>query len=112
MNLTYFRPKMRGNVENKNNNPVNIRFVDKTWDTRNLSENITCHFNISQVATLVSMIPNLWCSLEVAAAELRVCLVIKGDVWWNALFFRRLLSLDVTFAQEYICDCGYRKWDK
>jgi len=24
MNLTYFRPKMRGNVENKNNNPVNI----------------------------------------------------------------------------------------
>jgi len=30
MNLTYFRPKMRGNVENKNNNPVNIRCVDKT----------------------------------------------------------------------------------
>jgi len=41
MNLTYFRPKMRGNVENKNNNPVNIRFVDKTSDIRNLSENIT-----------------------------------------------------------------------
>ena len=30
MNLTYFRPKMRGNAENKNNNPVNIRCVDKT----------------------------------------------------------------------------------
>jgi len=30
MNLIYFRPKMRGKVENKNNNPVNIRFVDKT----------------------------------------------------------------------------------
>jgi len=29
MNLTYFRLKMRGNVE-KNNNPVNIRFVAKT----------------------------------------------------------------------------------
>jgi len=29
MNLTYFRPKMRGNAENKNN-PVNIRCVDKT----------------------------------------------------------------------------------
>jgi len=26
MNLPYFRSKMRGNVENKNNNPVNIRF--------------------------------------------------------------------------------------
>jgi len=31
---------MRGNVENKNN-LVNIRFVDKTSDIRNLSENIT-----------------------------------------------------------------------
>jgi len=39
MNLTYFRPKMRGNVEN--NSPVNIKIVDKTSDIRNLSENIT-----------------------------------------------------------------------
>jgi len=31
---------MRGNVENKNNT-VNIRFVDKTTDIRNLSENVT-----------------------------------------------------------------------
>jgi len=35
MNLTYFRPTMRGNVENKNNNPVNIRFVVKSSDIRN-----------------------------------------------------------------------------
>ena len=41
MNLTYFRPKMRGNVENKNNKIVKIRFVAKTSDIRNLSENIT-----------------------------------------------------------------------
>ena len=40
MNLTYFRPKMREHVENKNNNPVSIRFVDKTSDIRNVSENI------------------------------------------------------------------------
>ena len=40
MNLTYFRPKMRGNVENKSNNSVSIRFVDKTSDIRNVSENI------------------------------------------------------------------------
>ena len=39
MNLAYFHPKMRGNVEK--NNPVNIRFVAKTSDIRNLSENIT-----------------------------------------------------------------------
>ena len=32
---------MRGNVENKNNNPINIRFVGKTSDIINLSENIT-----------------------------------------------------------------------
>jgi len=37
MNLTSFRPKMRGNVEI--NNPAN--FVAKTSDIRNLSENIT-----------------------------------------------------------------------
>jgi len=41
MNLAYFRPDMRGNVENRNNNPVNIRFVAKTSDIGNLSENIT-----------------------------------------------------------------------
>jgi len=42
MNLTYFRSKMRANVENKNNNPVNVRFVVKTSNIRNLSENIIC----------------------------------------------------------------------
>jgi len=39
MNLANFLPKMRGNV--KKNNPANIRFVAKTSDIRNLSENIT-----------------------------------------------------------------------
>jgi len=34
--------QMRRNVENKNNNLVNIRFVPKTSDIRNLSESITC----------------------------------------------------------------------
>jgi len=38
MNLTYIRPKMRGNV--KKNTPVNITFFAKTSDIRNLSENI------------------------------------------------------------------------
>ena len=42
MNLTYFVTKMRGNVENKNKNPVSIRFVVKTLDIINLFENITC----------------------------------------------------------------------
>jgi len=30
MALNYFRLKMRGNVENKNNNQVNIRSIGKT----------------------------------------------------------------------------------
>jgi len=38
MNLAYFLLKMRGNVKKK---PANIRFVAKTSDIRNLSENIT-----------------------------------------------------------------------
>jgi len=41
MNLTYFRPKMRGNVEKKKKNPINVIFVAKISDIRNLSENIT-----------------------------------------------------------------------
>jgi len=34
MNLANFRPKMRGNVENKNNNPVNISSGVTDWGTR------------------------------------------------------------------------------
>jgi len=48
MSLTYFRPKMRGNVENKTNNPVNTRLVAKTPDIRNLSENITSDIMLVQ----------------------------------------------------------------
>ena len=41
---------------------------------------------MSEVATLVSMIPNFWCCLEVAATELHLCFVIKGNVWWKRTF--------------------------
>jgi len=43
---------------------------------------------MSEVATLtlVSMIPNFWCSLQVAAAELHLCFVIKGNMWWKRTF--------------------------
>jgi len=40
MNLTYFQPRERRNVEN-NNCPLNIRFVAKTSDIRKFSQNIT-----------------------------------------------------------------------
>ena len=39
-------------MENKNNSPVNIRFVSKTSDIRNLSENIGSDVKTSEVATL------------------------------------------------------------
>ena len=42
--------------------------------------------NIGEVATLVSTIPNFWCSLEVAAAELHLCFVIKCNLWWKHTF--------------------------
>ena len=32
------------------------------------------------------MTPNFWCSLEVAAAELNLCFVIKGNPWWKRTF--------------------------
>jgi len=68
---------MKGNVENKNNNPVNIRFVAKTSGIRNLSENMT-----SDVMLKYQKWQHWYqgWSLEVAAAELHLCFVIKGDV--------------------------------
>jgi len=47
---------------------------------------IWCDFKISEVETLESTIPNFWCSLEVAATELHLCFVIKGNVWWKRTF--------------------------
>jgi len=32
------------------------------------------------------MISNFWCSLGAAAAELHLCFVIKGNVWWKCTF--------------------------
>jgi len=40
MNRTYFYPKIRGNLVNKKNSAVNLRFVVKTSDIINVSENI------------------------------------------------------------------------
>ena len=39
---------------------------------------------MANLATLVSMIPNFWASL--AAADLHLCFVIKGNVWWKRIF--------------------------
>jgi len=50
MNLTYFRPKMRGNVKKKQQ-PSQHQICRQ--NIRNLSENITSDVKISEVATLV-----------------------------------------------------------
>ena len=51
MYLTYFQPRKRRNVENYC--PLNIRFVAKTSDIRNFSQNIRSHVKTSEMATLV-----------------------------------------------------------
>jgi len=56
MYLTHFCPKRREIVGNKNNSPVNIRFVAKTSDIRNVSENIRSDVKTSEVATLHGML--------------------------------------------------------
>jgi len=50
------------------------------------SEIYLSHIKISEVATLVSMIPNFWRSLEVSATELHLCFVIKGNMRWKRTF--------------------------
>jgi len=52
MNLTFLQPERRGNVENKNSRPVNIRFFAKTSGIRNLSQSIRSDAKTSEVATL------------------------------------------------------------
>jgi len=54
------------------------------------------HVKISEVAKMVSMIPNFWCSLEVAAAELHFCFVIKGNVWWKSTFLPMVTIVTVS----------------
>jgi len=54
MNLTYICHKRIGNVENENNSPINIRFVSKTSDIRNVSQNIRSDVKTSEETALVS----------------------------------------------------------
>ena len=63
MNLTYFRPEMRGNVENNNTSVdtrIDVMLKYQKWQ--------------------------FWCCFEVAATELHLCFVIKGNVWWKRAF--------------------------
>jgi len=56
MNLTCTFHERIGNVENENNSPVNIKFVSKASDVRNLSENIRSDGKASEVATLTPLL--------------------------------------------------------
>ena len=42
------------------------------------------------MVTLVSTIPDFWCSLEDTAAELYLCFVIKSNLWWKCTFLQRV----------------------
>ena len=53
MNVTSFQPERVGNVENKNNSPVNIKFFVKTSDIRNFSQNNRSDVKTAEVATLL-----------------------------------------------------------
>jgi len=53
MNVTSFHAKRVGNVENKNNSPVNIRFFATISDITNFSQNIRSDVKISELATLL-----------------------------------------------------------
>ena len=53
MNVTPFQPERVGNVENKNNSPVNIKFFVKTSNIRNFSQNYRSDVKTAEVATLL-----------------------------------------------------------
>jgi len=49
----FFNLEREENVENSNNYPLNIRFVAKTSDIRNFSQNIRSDVKTLEVATLL-----------------------------------------------------------
>jgi len=73
---------MGGIVENKNKSTsgLSTKHQKFIWE-----HHIWCHA-ISEVATLVSMISNFCCSLEVAAAELHLYFVVTCNLWWKRTF--------------------------
>jgi len=81
MNLPYFRPKIRGNPEKT------IQATSDLSPKHQTSDIYQRTVKISEMATTISMIPNFWYNLQVAAAELhRYCFVIKDNVWWKRTF--------------------------
>jgi len=76
MNLTYFQSRKRRNVEN-NNSPLNIRFVAKTSDIRNFSQNIRSDVEISEVATLQVRL-NLKRLFKIEHASVKLIEIISG----------------------------------
>jgi len=56
---TSFQPERKGNVKSRNNSSVDIRFLTKTADIRNFSQNIRSDVKTSEVATLLA---NCLCS--------------------------------------------------
>ena len=85
---------MTRNVE-KNNNPVNIRFDAKASDIRKLSENIASDVML-KYQKWQHWYQWSWTSgaVEVAAAQLHLCFVINGNVWWKSTF-RRMVTIAV-----------------
>jgi len=75
MTLTYFYPKMRGNVVNKTNSPVNIRFVPKTSDIRKFSENMRSNVKTLEVTTLACA---LWTSCLVPTLKFKTIQCTAG----------------------------------
>jgi len=91
MNLTYFSPRKRGNVENNNNSPLNIRFSAKTSDIRNFSQNIWCDVKTSEVATLVKM------TSKVTSSERALFLAVWSSTW---LVLRKHINNDLIMGEN------------
>jgi len=68
--FVYGKFEMYGKFEKKNNSSVNIRFVDKTSDIRNFSQNIKSDVKTSDVATLLAAYETSDNSFEISAPKL------------------------------------------
>jgi len=86
MNLTYFYPKMRGNVVN--NSPANIRFVAKISEIRMFSENIRSDVKTSEVATLCSNSDREAADISAKGGSRHLCLKENVSLFRHRQFYR------------------------
>ena len=103
VNLTYFRPKRRGNIENTNNSLVNISLPPKPSDIRNFSENIRPHLLLKHLKW--QHCPWMWqnCPVPMSHDQCKPLNIYLQVPWWRTPA-KRIGELQITSSTAVCTD--------